>query len=95
MQFDAIRICERSVRKSGSSVFANIPDPISVEESIYDDAMQPSTYKAATTKDILPTLPHLTDEQLGRLLKYILSYTMITNKHKTFQSWGSMQCPRK
>ena len=50
---------------------ANIPDPISVEESIYDDAMQPSTYKAATTKDILPTLPHLTDEQktiLGKML---------------------------
>ena len=36
-----------------------------------DDAMQPSTYKAATTKDILPTLPHLTDEQktiLGKML---------------------------
>ena len=57
--------------EDGIYAVANIPDPISVEESIYDDAMQPSTYKAATTKDILPTLPHLTDEQktiLGKML---------------------------
>ena len=49
---------------------ARIADPVSVEEAIYEDALRPSTYEAATTKDILPTLTQLTDEEkelIGRM----------------------------
>ena len=47
-----------------------IPDTPTVEEAIYDDAMRPSTYEAATTKDILPTLTQLSEmekEHIGQM----------------------------